>query len=64
LVLRCSVCRNARGGRPQGQGTIGDLVRHNTARIAVGFAYNGFDVVLCFFIFFAYTFHIWNRKWK
>jgi hypothetical protein len=25
------VCRNARGGRPQGQGTIGHLVRHNTA---------------------------------
>jgi hypothetical protein len=24
-------------------------VRHNTARIAVGFAYNGFDVVLRFF---------------
>jgi hypothetical protein len=25
------VCRNARGGRQQGQGTIGHLVRHNTA---------------------------------
>jgi hypothetical protein len=46
IVLRYSVCKNARGGRPQGQGTIGDLVRHNTARIAVGFAYNSFDVVL------------------